>query len=146
MKIIKKLSEKAELSETKFHRNNNFDTHYAKHVASDWTTYFLERKYELLPPMTKDEYDDEADLLTKRQVNTSDLEAADRYVGFVTESGRIVKYDKNLGALVIYVSNSVEACTVTYFQCNGFTHARYKRIFDREYEREITTDDDKYNV
>lgn len=146
MKIIKKQSEKTELSETKFHRNAAFDYHFNKHVAQDWPIYFLERDYELLPPMTKDEYDNDADLLTKQSVRTSDIDAVDRYVGFVTKSGRIVKYDKNLRELVIYVSNSVEACTVTYYQCNGDTHARYRRLLDREYEREITPEDDKYNV
>ena len=94
----------------------------------------------------EDEYDEAADELTKRPVRTSNIDAADRYVGFVDDSDKIIKYDKVLGELVIYICNRTTACTVTYYQCNGFTHARYKRLFERAYSREITTEDDKYNI
>lgn len=141
---IRKVSK--ELTETKFIRNDKFKDHFDKHVAKDPETYYFERSFELLPPMAEDEYDEAADELTKQPVHTSNIEAADRYVGFVGKSGKIIKYDKVLGEIVIYICNKTIACTVTYYQCNGFTHARYKRLFEREYAREITIEDDKYNI
>lgn len=146
MKITKVKSQQTKLTETRFDRNRAFDDHFDKHVAKDWRTYFLERQYELLPPMEKSQYDEAADLLTKQQVITSDIESNNRYVGFVTESGRILKYDKTTYELVLYVCNSTEACTITYYHCGGINHARYKRIFNREYAREITPEDDMYNI
>lgn len=146
MKIIKNKPVAAELNETKFIRNDKFKDHVDKHVAKDWQAYYSDRSFELLPPMTDDEYDEAADTLTKKPVYTSNVDSEDRYVGFVSKSGKIVKYDKTLSEMVIYACDKTSANTITYYQCSGFTHARYKRIFDREYAREITPDDDKYNI
>ena len=146
MKIIKNKPVLADLNETKFIRNDKFKDHVDKHVAKDWNTYYFDRSFELLPPMDEDEYDDAADILTKKPVSTSDINSEDRYVGFVSKSGKIVKYDKILGEMVIYICHKTASSTITYYQCNGLTHNRYKRILDREYDREITPDDDKYNI
>jgi hypothetical protein len=145
MKINKRNTVQPELTETKFIRDTKFKDHIDKHVAKDWNTYYFERNFELLPPMSEDEYDESADILSKKPVRTSNIDSEDRYVGFVCKSGKIIKYDKLLRDLVIYVCNPSVARTVTYYQCNSLQHNRYKRLFEREYAREITPEDDKYN-
>lgn len=145
MKIIKHKYTPTELTETNFVRDSKFKDHIDKHVAKDWNEYYFERNFELLPPMSEDEYDEAAHELTKKIVQTSDINSEDRYVGFVSKSGRIIKYDKALSELVIYISTPSVACTVTYYQCNGKQHARYKRLYAREYAREISFEDELNN-
>ena len=145
MKIIKHDQARTELTETRFVRDTKFRDHIDKHVAKDWNEYYFERSFELLPLMSEDEYDEAADILSKKPVLTSDIESSERYVGFVSTSGKIIKYDKLIRDLVIYVCNSSTARTITYYQCNSEQHNRYKRLYEREYAREITPEDEKYN-
>lgn len=76
------------LDETRF-TDANLRKHYPVHVANDWISYYLDLSEESLEPMSKEEYDEEGDRLSKVKVITSDYDRAGRYVGFVTKDGEL---------------------------------------------------------
>lgn len=138
---------KDRLDETHFDKNSNFYRHYNDHVAKDYNEYFTETSDELFEPMTSDEYDNYADTLSKEVVNTSDYRASDDVVGFMSKSGRIIKYRKSLDEIVIYVCKEGNSKTITYYKAKSYPkHHRYRELLSRDYLRELTPEDDKYNI
>lgn len=147
MNIVKEaLNELNVLDETKFIRNDKFYNHYKKHTANDFKEYFFETSDELLEPMSEDEYDDNADLLSKEPVYSSDINDSHDVVGFMTKSGAIIKYRKSMSEIVIYKAKEDWAHTLTYYKIKSYPpHHRYKELLSRDYGRELTPEDDKYN-
>lgn len=135
------------LDETRF-TDTNLQKHYPAHVAKDWISYYLDLSEESLEPMSKEEYDAEGDRLSKVKVTTSDYDKAGRYVGFVTEDGRIIKIDKLYNEAVVYISKSPNnSNTISLYGISpSGLEARYERLKKAGYLRDITVDDDKYNV
>lgn len=135
------------LTETHF-SERNLNKHYneRQHTAKDWKEFFSDISDELLPPMTASEYDDRADEISKKPVRTSSLKSGDTYVGFMGKDSRIVKYDTVTGELVVYVSTSPSNSeTITYYKADTFNnHKRYRKLL-KDYVRELTPEDDKYN-
>lgn len=142
------MTNKTRLDETRFERNDSFYDHYDRHVAKNWPEYFMEQEDELFEPMSEDDYDDAADFLSKQKVTTSRANGPERFVGFVTKDGRILKYGKELDEIVVYVAKSPSnAKTITYYKMShGRANRRYQKLLSRDYAREITPEDDKYNV
>lgn len=135
------------LNETHFSKRN-LDKHYNErhHVAKDWKEFYSEMADEILPPMTPEEYDERADEISKEVVKTSNANSDDTYIGFMGKNNRIVKYDTNTGELVVYVSESPSNSeTITYYKSSTFNnHKRYRKLM-KDYVRELTPEDDKYN-
>lgn len=98
--------------------------------------------------MSKEEYDTNGDKLSKAVVNTSDFNSTDRYIGFVMKDGRILKCDKLLSEVVVYKCSSPTDCnTITCYKADQHRlKNRYYRLKKNGYFREITKDDDKYNI
>ena len=138
---------KDRLDETHFDRNSTFYRHYSEHVAKNYSEFFRETDDELFEPMTEDQYDQFADELTKEPVTTSDYRTSDNVVGFMSKSGRIIKYRKSLDEIVVYVCNKNDAKTVTYYKAKSHPkHHRYRELLSRDYLIELTPEDDKYNI
>lgn len=136
------------LNETHFKKNDKFYDHYRKHVATSWHEYFEETTDEIFEPMDEDEYDQYAHELTLKHVSCSDFDSSNNYIGFVTKDDRIVKFGKNLDELVIYKCKQPwDTNTITYYKLNH-TRAkeRYNRLKSLNYKRDITSEDDRYNV
>ena len=135
------------ISETKFAKTDKFKQHYQNHVAKDYKSYFTDLSNELIEPMTMDDYDNNGDKLSKAEVKTSDFYSNDRYIGFVMDNGRILKCDKTMSEIVIYISKSPEnSNTITYYKADCFNlENRYKRLKKKHYSRDIIPDDDKFN-
>ena len=135
------------INETRFAKNDSFKHHYDRHVAKDYKHYFNEIENELIEPMSMDDYDNNGDALSKITIKTSDFFSKDRYVGFVMNDGRILKCDKLLSEIVIYISKSPSnSNTITYYKADNFRlKERYLRLKKKHYNREITPEDDKFN-
>lgn len=137
---------KLKLDETLFADNDSFERHYNKHVAKNYKDYIFDDSDELIEPMSKQEYNEVGDALSKQVVKTSDFNSKDRYVGFVNKDGEIIKLDKILGELVIYACRSPKDCnTITLYRiAPSRIEKRYNKL-KQNYKREITSNDDKYN-
>ena len=134
------------LKEAHFIRDNNFINHYEKHVSKDYSQYFLEFEDELFEPMTPDQYDEYAHILSQEPVYTSNVDSDYDVVGFVDSRGRILKYRKSLSELVVYVADKNDAATISYYKLKTTpNHDRYRRLINRYYKREIEPLDDYYN-
>ena len=141
------------LDETYFSPYNR-KKHYNDHKADSLYRYLHDDEADELfdPEMTEEEYDRLGDWLSKRPVKTSDVNSSDRFVGYValdgrTGSERIIKYDKQEGMLVVYVCTPQEQLTISFMKVNRFNnHKRYRNLLKRDYEREITPEDDLYNI
>ena len=139
------LDEADELSET-FLKGKNLDNHYEKHVAKSWVDYIDDETDELFDPTSKEEYNTLGDALTKQKVRTSDTNSPDRFVGYVTKDGKIVKYDKETNELVVYVAKYGDQATISYYKTkSGPEHKSYNKKKERDYGREIEPVDDYYN-
>lgn len=136
------------LNETHFIRNDKFKDHYDNHVAKDYYQYLTDTSEESLEPMSINDYDNNGDILSKAEVITSDFDEAKRYVGFVMQDGRILKCDKLLNEIVIYVCKSPHnQATITYYQVAPYRiKQRYEKLKAKHYDRDIVSDDDKYNI
>ena len=136
------------LNETHFIRNDKFKYHYDNHVAKEYNQYLTDTSEESLEPMSPDEYDNNGDILSKAKVDTSDFDKAERYVGFVMQDGRILKCDKLLNEIVIYICKSPNnQATITYYQVAPYRiKNRYERLKAKHYYRDIVPEDDKYNI
>ena len=136
------------LDETHFIRNDKFKDHYDNHVAKDYYQYLTDTSEESLEPMSMDDYDNNGDILSKAKVDTSDFDKASRYVGFVMQDGRILKCDKLLNEIVIYICKSPKnQATITYYQVTSYKlKNRYERLKAKHYHRDIIPNDDKYNI
>lgn len=135
------------LDETRF-TDVNLQKHYSNHVAKDWISYYLDLSGELLDPMSEEEYNAEGDRLSKVKVTTSDYDKAGRYVGFVAKDGRVIKIDKLYNEAVVYISKSPSnSNTISLYGISpSGLKSRYERLKKAGYLRDITADDDKYNV
>lgn len=131
------------IDETRF-SERNLNIHHDRHTSKTWSQYFRDVDDELLEPMSKKEYDDSADELSKQPVYSSDLNSKYDVVGFVGTRGRIIKYRKSTNELVVYVADLNDAATITYYKTGN--NYRYKRLRDKEYLREIKPEDDYYNI
>lgn len=129
------------LEETHF-ESPNLEIHHKQHVAKDLKTYLTDETDELFDPISKEEYDANADKLSKQPVYTSDLSSADDVVGFVTTKGRIVKYKKSTKEMVAYIAEKDNNATISYYRAEPASYMRKKRNL---YAREIKPDDDFYN-
>ena len=136
------------LDETHFARNDKFQQHYDNHVAKNYHDYFTEMEDELIEPMSIEEYDTNGDILSKAVVSSSDFNTNNRYVGFVMEDGRVLKCDKTLSEIVIYKSTSLtNSNTITYYKVASHRlKNRYEKLKSKHYSREITPEDDKFNL
>lgn len=132
------------LTETHFERNDKFYAHHQKHTAKQDD---IKIDDELFPPMSAEEYDKKAHLLSIKKVTTSNYDSASRYVGFVTDNDKIIKLDKQDGELVIYCCKSpTDANTLTYYKIKkGTEKERYNRLL-KHYKRDITIEDDIFNT
>ena len=54
-------------------KDSNFINHYEKHVAKSFPEYFAEERDELFEPMTPEEYDEYAHILSQEPVYTSSV-------------------------------------------------------------------------
>lgn len=144
-KIIENLS-KSIISETHFVRGVQFLNHFNKHVAKNYSEYFLETADELFEPMSPDEYDQYAHRLSQQPVYTSDVDSAFNVVGFVGKNNRLIKYNKLLSELVVYVADKDDAVTISYYKLKTTSdHSRYRRLLTNQYVRELEPLDDFYN-
>lgn len=134
------------IDETHFQKGASLDSHYNRHVSSDWEGYWSDTTDEYIEPMSKDEYDENADKLSKQKVRTSKFDTNDRYIGFFTNNGRILKFDKLLNEVVVYKCTENDSATITYYKVS-FEHPkyRYKKLFNKWYGRELTDADDEFN-
>lgn len=129
------------LEETHF-EGPNLKRHHDAHVAKDFKTYFADETDELFDPISEEEYDIGADNLSKQPVYTSNLDSTDDVIGFVTTTGRIVKYRKSTKELVVYVAERDNNATISYYRAEPASYMRKKRNL---YGREIQPEDDFYN-
>lgn len=102
---VSKLLEKYNyLDEVYFERESDLDRHYNKHVVSDEDGPF---KMEY---MSKDDYNNLADTLSSAPASRINDRSA-RIIGYVTERGRFVKYDRDTNLVVAYVDDDVNGHT-----------------------------------
>lgn len=135
------------LEETHFIKNQSFLNHFNKHVAKDYSTYFLEMEDELFEPTTPEQYDEYAHILSQEPVSTSDVDSDADVVGFVGTDNRIIKYRKSLSELVVYKAEKNDAVTISYYKLKTSPeHSRYRKIKNKYYLREIDPLDDFYNI
>ena len=140
--IHEMMQELNRLDETHFSRNN-LERHYDQHVATDYYDYFMDETDELFDPISPEEYDMDADSLSKEPVKTSAVNSSDDVIGYVTIGGRIVKYRKSTGELVVYKATKDDAATISYYKASSPNS--YLRKIKRDYGREIFPEDDYYN-
>lgn len=137
------------VSETYF-RPTSLQHHYDKHVSKDIYQYLVDETDELFDPISKDEYNNEGDRLSKTPVYTSDYNSDYDVIGFVGLNNfgeeNIYKFRKSQRDLVIYKADKDAAYTITYFKAEGDGKQRYERLKRKHYLREITPKDDYYNV
>ena len=93
-------------------------------------------------------YNKNGHMLTKEPVYSSSLTDSHDVVGYMSVSGRIVKYKKSTGELVIYVAKKDDQATISYYLTLGAEdgHKRYLSLLSRDYLRELMPEDDMYNV
>ena len=124
--------------------------HYEKHVAPNLYSYLSDEDDETLFPMTQQEYNEEANRLSKQEISTSDYSSEDNYIGFYGKDAlnrpSIYKFDKKNSTLVIYYANELNAKTVSYYKMKTQNQKeRYERLKRKHYIRELTMQDDLYN-
>lgn len=131
-----------ELNETKFSVKGRKE--HNKHLDKNMRDYQTKENGSKFHNITADQYDDMGDMLSKREVNTSDINSTDRFIGFFGKDGAIYKYDKKNNEFIIYVAKSPKQCyTITYFKAS---HKYYENKKRKMYSRELTKEDDKYNT
>lgn len=138
-RMFKELNE----SPDRFKNNSKKANHTSKHLTKANRDYSNDQKRTRFPYSDNDKYTHDADVLSKQIVTTSDINSIDRYIGFVDNNDNIIKFDKINKEIVIYKCNSQECYLVTYFPT---TDDYYKQTYSDSYKREITPQDDKYNV
>lgn len=87
-----------DIDEVYFTNKASLDRHYEKHVISDEDGIY-KMKY-----MDKDEYNELANQLSSAKASRLNDRSAD-IIGYVTKSGRSVKYDKRTNLVVAYVDD-----------------------------------------
>lgn len=137
-----------DIDETYFNKAN-LKVHHDKHVAKDESDY-IENKHvanKKFPNMSKKEYNRKGHLLSQQPVYGSELSDSHDVIGFMNINGRLVKYRKSTGELVIYVAERSNQATVSYYLTLGAEdgHKRYKNLLKRDYLREIIPEDDYFN-
>lgn len=106
MKVIKQslfesiIERYTDLEEVYFTNKRNLDRHYNKHVLSDEDGPL---KMEYMP---EEEYNELANTISEAPAGKLNNKAA-RIIGYVTTSGRKIKYDKNHNLTVVYVDDDV---------------------------------------
>ena len=88
------------ITEVFFTNKKNLDLHYLKHVISD------DDEDMKMVYMSKEEYNNLADTLSNAQAYPINVFDAN-IIGYVSETGRILKYDKETNLLVVYVDDDI---------------------------------------
>lgn len=128
------------LDETHFSPNYGRE-HYNKHVAKDLTQYLVtDLDNDLIDPISYEEYDREADELSKQIVRTSRTDRGERYIGFRSKDGKNIKFDTETNMLVVYVTDVSTPFTVSYYLVPDIK--TYLIRLHRDYLRELTPEDD----
>ena len=89
---------------------SNLELHYCRHVNPDYCDMELsdiDSTEERMSMMTIDEYDAIADKLSNSKASKLNDRSAD-IIGYVTKSGKMVKYQKSTGFVVVYVDDNVK--------------------------------------
>lgn len=145
-KLVENFSDNNRLNETHFVKNKSFYDHFDKHVAKNYSEYFLETEDELFEPMSPDQYDQYAHELSQEPIYTSDVDSGHDVVGFISSDGRIIKYRKSLSEIVVYVAKENDRTTISYYKLKtDDNHTRYRRLLSRWFIREYDPIDDYYN-
>lgn len=130
-----------ELEESKFTvkgRNS-----HNKHLDKNKRDYQTRENGSRFHGITPDQYNEMGDILSRREVKSSDISSSGRFIGFYGKDGAIYKYDKQKKEFIIYVAKSPSRCyTITYFKASPKYYENKKR---KMYLRELTPEDDKYN-
>lgn len=121
--------------------NKFVETLFSKYnLDRHWSKRLKDLSSEKMPFKTKEEYDQAADELSREFAYTSDETEGCRVVGFMGNGGRITKFDKDSGYIVVYVNDEQHGSnTISFYKGSVSSYLRKKK---NNYTRELQAGDD----